>query len=280
MGFSFRRALIASTALALVLASGRWAIAGEASPGQLPAVSGVNGKVDVLGADLNSENFWAASGSLSFPVTHSFGVQLDGMLADYSASPVWGTGGHAFWRDPEIGLLGVVGSRADFFNGTIVNRYGIEGEVYLGQFTLAGTVGYQTGNSRHTGWGGLDLRYYPINNLMLEVGGSAISGERAGHIGFEWQPVPENASGLALFSDASIGTSDYDHVMAGVRWYFGANKPLQSRHREDDPLNMLIQGGSSAVSGTAGKAIGGTRSSGGSGGRSGVGGAGGGGAGA
>ena len=173
MGFSFCRALIASTALALVLASGRWAIAGEASPSQLPAVSGVNGKVDILGADLNSENFWAASGSLSFPVTHSFGVQLDGMLADYSANPVWGTGGHAFWRDPEIGLLGVVGSRADFFNGTIVNRYGVEGEVYLGQFTLAGTVGYQTGNSRHTGWGGLDLRYYPINNLMLEVSGTA-----------------------------------------------------------------------------------------------------------
>jgi hypothetical protein len=67
MVFSFRSALIASTALALVLASGRWAIAGEASPGQLPAVSGLNGKVDISGADLNSENFWAASGKDGAP---------------------------------------------------------------------------------------------------------------------------------------------------------------------------------------------------------------------
>jgi hypothetical protein len=58
--------------------------------------------------------------------------------------------------------------------------------------------------------------------------------------------------------------------MAGVRWYFGANKPLQSRHREDDPLNMLIQGGSSAVSGTGGKSLGGTRGSGKSGSKSGT----------
>ena len=58
---------------------------------------------------------------------------------------------------------------------------------------------------------------------------------------------------VTLFADAAIGTSDYDHAIGGIRFYFGAGgKSLKARHREDDPVNLMIQGVSGAVSATAG----------------------------
>ena len=212
--------VIGAAALGLLAVMGASAQAGDK-----PAVSGINGKMDVSTANLNQQDFHALSGSLSAPIGHSFGVQADGMLADYSANDTWGVGGHAFWRDPDTALLGIVGSVADVTT-TKIDRYGVEGEYYFDQFTVAGTAGFQTGDSLHTGWGRLDLRYYPIDNLVLEVGASGISQERIGHVGAEWQPPFGSSTGVSLVADAAKGTSDYDHVMVGIRVYFGGgDKP-------------------------------------------------------
>jgi hypothetical protein len=250
-------ALSASTALALVsCALSTPAQAQDASPAVSgpavsgPAVSGLNGKIEALRGDLDGDMLSAAAVSLSFPLTHSLGVQIDGLLADYSATPTRGAGGHLFWRDPNLGLIGATGSSADI-NGTVINRFGLEGEAYLGPITLAGAGGWQNGESRKTGWGSLDLRWYPIANLALEIGAGAMSGNRTGHLGFEWQPLNEIAPGFALFADGAIGTKDYDHALGGVRLYFGASKTLKARHREDDPLNLMVNGVAGAVNGTA-----------------------------
>ncbi|TAN72317.1 MAG: hypothetical protein EPN20_03780 [Magnetospirillum sp.] len=215
----------------------------------LPAVSGLNGKVDLSGASLDGEDFNAASGSVAVPVGRAFGLQADGMVGDYSAVNVWAVGGHAFWRDPGLGLAGLVGSVTDV-GTTKIYRYGIEGEYYLDRVTIAGTAGYQSGDSLHAGWGGLDLRYYPADNLLLEAGAGAISNERTGHVGAEWQAPFGLSTGFSLFADAAMGTSDYEHVIGGIRIYFGGgDKPLLRRHREDDPINLLVGGLTSAVSG-------------------------------
>lgn len=230
-------------------------LAGPAMAGDKPAVSELNGKLETFGGDLDSETLAAFSGSVTAPIGHSLGVQLDGLAADFGGSATWGAGLHGFWRDPDVALAGLTVAHLDI-DGTGINRYGVEVEYYLGPVTFAGTVGYQNGDSFHTGWGGLDLRYYPFDNLMVEAGGSAISGERAGHLGVEWQVPLDLPVGVSLFADAARGTGDYGHVLGGIRIYFGGSKPLKSRHREDDPVNMLLTGISQVASSGGGSSAG------------------------
>lgn len=245
-------------AFAAALVVGPCAMAEEARPETAkPAVSGINGKIDVTAGAVDSYNTTLYSGSVSAPLGHSFGAQLDFTGGEFSASRVLGMGGHLFWRDPDIGLAGIVASRSGF--GDIWgSRYGAEAEAYLGPLTLALTGGWQNGERSvfiHTPWYGADLRYYPMDDLMLEVGGSHYAKLNAGHLGFEWRPGFLDAlPGATLFADTAIGNKGYDHSLAGVRIYFGGgDKPLIRRHREDDPLGMLVGGvagsGSSAAFG-------------------------------
>lgn len=218
---------------------------------ELPAVSGLNGKLEAVGGGLDGQGVWAAMGSVSAPLGHSFGIQVDGLLADYSAGPTWGGGTHLFWRDPDVGLVGVVGSRTDF-DGMAVNRFGLEAEYYAGPVTLAVTGGKQNGDGLRTGWGGLDLKWYPMDDLALNAGAGAISGERIGHAGFEWQVV----GAFGVFADVALGTRAYDHAMGGLRVHFGGAKSLKARQREDDPPTMMIQGIAAVASARLGKPAG------------------------
>lgn len=201
---------------------------------ELPAVSGFNGKLETVGGGLDGQGVWAATGSVSAPLGHSFGIQVDGLLADYSAGPTWGGGTHLFWRDPDVGLVGVVGSRTDF-DGMAVNRFGLETEYYAGPVTIAVTGGKQNGDGLRTGWGGLDLKWYPMDDLALNAGAGAISGERIGHAGFEWQVV----GAFGVFADVALGTRAYDHAMGGLPGPFRRRQvpegpPARGRSPDDD----------------------------------------------
>lgn len=219
--------------------------------GDKPAVSAINGKVEAIGGELNDSQLWATAGSIAVPISGQFGAQVDGILADYSASDTYGVGLHGFWRDPDIGLASIVVSHTDV-GGTDINRYAVEGEYYLNNLTFAGMAGYQSGDSLETGFGGVDIRWYATDDQMVEIGGSAISSARAGHIGVEWR-APVQFAGVSLFADGGYGTDSYDHIIGGIRIYFGGgDKSLKRRHREDDPINSLVTGVSSAVSGVAG----------------------------
>jgi len=100
-------------------------------PTVLPAVSGINGKISVLGGSLFDEGYGALSGSISVPVSVRYGLQLDGSIGTHDGEFIGGGSGHLFWRDPTIGLLGVYGSYTyhDALDGS-VSRIGIEGEYY------------------------------------------------------------------------------------------------------------------------------------------------------
>ena len=50
----------------------------------------------------------------------------------------------------------------------------------------------------------------------------------------EWQP---EASNFTLFADATFGDNSHNSVFGGIRYYFGTQKTLVRRHREDDPEN-------------------------------------------
>jgi uncharacterized membrane protein len=71
---------------------------------------------------------------------------------------------------------------------------------------------------------------------MLEIGLRSSDEHTQGHAGAEYLT---KFHGLALFADGAMGDG-YEHVLAGVRVYFGKDKSLIRRHREDDPLNPLL----------------------------------------
>ena len=75
-------------------------------PQPLPAVDGINAKIDGYGGDANHSNgFYGANGSLSVPLAQQWGLQLDGGVGSQGAIGSYAGAGHLFWRDPSIGLL-------------------------------------------------------------------------------------------------------------------------------------------------------------------------------
>lgn len=226
----------------LGLVAGAALVLGGVSAAQAegPAVSAVNGKVEAMGGTLDGKGAGIAAGSVAFPLGQSFGGQIDVLGGTRDSATLKGFGGHAFWRDPSIGLAGIVGQRVGV-GSAWANRIGAEGEYYLPSLTVAGTMGWQSGDIDNSLYAGMDLRLYATDDLALELGASGYSDERVGRIGAEWQPGLDFAPGLTVFADGGVGTSSYRHAMAGVRIYFGGEaKSLKRRHREDDPINPLM----------------------------------------
>jgi hypothetical protein len=224
-----------------------------------PAVSGPNGKFDLIGGvvDTNStstDGVGLAAGSYSIPLDHAYGFQIDGVAGVVDDDFVGGVAGHLFWRDPSVGLLGITGAfvGVDGSNGAPnrdVTRLGGEGEYYLDQFTLEAAAGYQFGKNTDDGfYGSVDLAWYATDDLRLHIGGETNPVlDHSFRAGFEYQPGIAGWSGLALFADGTVGDDGYASALGGVRFYFGENKSLKDRHRKDDPgndaLGIILGGG-------------------------------------
>ncbi len=249
---------------------------------QLPAVDGINGKVEGFGggAALRGQSPglfggvgtpWrggaGAAASISAPLTPSLGVQIDGIAATTFGRPYLGAAGHVFARDPARGLFGAYGSVAHFGVGnTTQGRIGVEAEGYLGVFTISGLLGAETGR-RSPGApifgatpfgfvflpGGrrqathffdkIDLSVYAMDNLKLSVGHRYTNRLHAAAFGAEYLLPVGGATGVSLFAEGRVGERRYAAVLGGLRVYFGNSaKTLIRRHREDDPVNHLADG--------------------------------------
>jgi len=68
--------------------------AGDASAP--PAVSKTNGKIELLGGSLDNDSAAALAGSLTAPLGHAFGVQVDGLAGNLDGNGTWGLGTHLF----------------------------------------------------------------------------------------------------------------------------------------------------------------------------------------
>ena len=71
---------------------------------------------------------------------------------------------------------------------------------------------------------------------MLEVGVSSADSQEQLHIGAEYQAM----ASVSIFADLATGEDDYEHVLVGAKYYFGGDKSLIKRHREDDPPNNIL----------------------------------------
>ncbi len=267
--------------------------------GSYPAVSGLNFKIgiagglqdggeffDTLATDRDTAQTIVGTASVTTPILHSFGFQLDGLLGyinrddDISSVArfnsddsvdgefVAGVGGHLFWRDPTKGLVGITASYVDLegdedsfdnLNSTYfappmsITRFGVEGELYLEQFTIAAAAGYQiidldddfflnpNSDFEDEGiYGQLDLSWYATDNLVLSVGAATDPNHDVlGIAGVEWAPAIESFDGLSLFAEGAVGEDDYVSASLGVRFYFGQGTSLKERHRFDDPVDNL-----------------------------------------
>ncbi|MCB1464730.1 MAG: hypothetical protein KDJ90_20465 [Nitratireductor sp.] len=253
----------------------------------LPAVSAVNGKIAFFGGraaneDLTDPGFSSAlqpenrgfmrgvMGSLSIPLGHSFGVQFDGLMGSLNERSASGGGVHLFWRDPGVGLLGVIGSSTTLkqqiavdngFSSFLtdgdfhISRIGGEAEIYLNNFTIAATAGNQYvdadiptngqfNESNAEGFfGDIRLSWYASENLVFSVGAEqSPASDTAATFGVEYQPAFAGLSNMSLFFDGAYADEDQYRALAGVRFYIGESKSLMRRHREDDPQNNLVIG--------------------------------------
>lgn len=241
---AFALANIAATgAGAADLARSQIADAIAVPPTLLPAVSGVNGSLDVAGGVNGAGGVGQIGASLSLPVAQQFGVQLDGLAATMNDSRLLGVGGHAFWRDPRQALIGVYGEglAADVGADTLKKgRIGAEAELYLNRMTLSGVAGYE--------WGNLDIRkglfletlagYFATDNLKLSAGYSYGFSGHMGTARVDWQlPANLGLGGATVYGEARYGEGGFAQALAGIKVPFGADngKSLKRREREDDP---------------------------------------------
>lgn len=276
VGFVVRNAVMASCAAAAMAALAAPAVAADltapapyvvpAAPVILPAnynaVSTVNAKFDIAGGyewgdKFSNHALGKISGAIAFPIGPEFGVQIDASAAATRGDWVGALGGHAFWRNPSIGLLGIY---ADGFTTQVprgslnVARLGVEGEYYFDRFRLSGIAGVESGDrTKSRAFVDALASWYVQDDLRLYAGYSNTFAGSQGRAGLEYQLPPSSGWGnFALFGEGRIGEHGYASVLGGVRVYFGESKSLWRRHREDDPeiwSNENYAAASQAVSG-------------------------------
>ena len=231
------------------------------------AVSALNGKLeaggfhvsfdshDDVGESLQSSQGYMMQGAVSLPLGRQFGLQIDAgalhgtvetegvaFAAQDLGIKAYGVGGHLFWRDPEIGLLGVYGQQTiyDLEDIDITHtRLGVKGEAYLGDFTVKGFAGRDVADFGFFGEGTYwaasgEVDFYITDDLLVKAGIEHSFNATTGFAGVE-AAFSDAKIASSLFAEASFSESETT-AMAGIRFYFGGEaKSLKRRHREDDP---------------------------------------------
>jgi len=221
----------------------RWQDAAAPMTGGLPAVSGLNGKLLLYGGSYDGDGTVIGEGSLSMPVGHAFGLQIDAALGSRDSDTIGHVGGHFFWRDPAVGLLGVYASY-NSIGGDRFNRFALEGQRYIDTWSFEGFAGWDDGEQKDAFFGIAEVAKYLTDDFRVSFGvaysdwasGSYSGPGLIGTAGFEWQTNwlgPEHAQ--TIFAVAHVG-DNYTTVLGGLKIYLGTEpKSLIRRHREDDP---------------------------------------------
>lgn len=213
----------------------------------------------------NLQGISGAIGTLTMPIGHDFGLQIDLTSGTFRNAVNGGAAGHLFWRNPDKALFGIYGSGLYWagFGGKTNWNIGPEIEFYLDRFTIGGTFGAQGFNFSSLNrnllypnsinktpcnhqpirfFDNLDVKYYPIDDFMVSVGHTYTKGNHAVRSKFEF--IPEFARGKniapSIFGEAVYGWNKSSTLLAGIKIYFGnSDKPLVRRQREDDPAPVF-----------------------------------------
>lgn len=229
--------------------------------GDLPAVSALNGKVElgVGTVDLDTignDELLYGGASLSAPLGDRHGAQIDFSVTDVYGETAVGVGGHLFTREPSSYLVGFIGGYSDLGSAE-AGWGGVEAELYLDKFSIEAAAGavdidYDVGSDLTKGFGLIDVAYYAQENLRLSIGASSIAEFESGHVAAEWMI---DSLPLSIKGQAGVGEGDLVQASVGLAFYFGGNdagKSLIRRHREDDPRNRALEIFGAGAAGVAG----------------------------
>ena len=208
--------------------------------------------VDSQAGSVGGEASEYVGAAYTAPLGHSFGVQLDGALGQSGDRGQGGLGGHVFWRDPNLALLGAT-TMWSRIGGWNVFRHGLEAEAYVGDYTVLTAAGIQRGDAnkgaRSTGYGNAAVSWYSRDDLKLTLGGTGFSNSRTGYSAIEWKP--DDAIPWTLFGVAGAGNAGPGFALLGTRFTFGnVGTSLKDRDRHGDPENIVSftnAGGSGGV---------------------------------
>jgi hypothetical protein len=211
---------------------------------QEPAVSAPNASAVIAGRLFDETHFgeespWGGVGvKAAIPLGNLFGFQADAAVGTYG---YYGFGGHLFWRDPSMGLVGAFASYEEN-EADDMTRVGAEAEAYIDRFTVRGIAGHQSGSVQEGFFGNLDVIFYATPNFSLTAGAITDPGQDLyGHAGFEWQPAVDGLVPMSIFADGQFGSEDRTQVTAGLKFHFGGgSKTLMDRARRDDPELSLF----------------------------------------
>lgn len=238
-----------------------------------PAVSALNGKMSLEGGEANAHPTGIGVGSVTAPLPffdNQLGGQLDLGFGDSEGRALWGTGAQLFARDPGLGLVGALASYNDrslehpgFVGGTHyahAARFGGEAAYYWQQFTPELQAGYESTGLKSGGFVRADLNWYPLDDLRLMGGGDFNPNKSYGRLAVEYRPGLNGFPGLAGFAESGISGGRASYALLGIRYYFGPEKSLIRRQREDDPPDLV---GGDGLATTFGNTATGTSSTGG-----------------
>ncbi len=237
--------LPAAHAADLILAPGP--LAEQAVDLGLPAVSGINGKLELdIGAISDpSDTVFRLGGSLSLPLGERFGLQGDFAVQSIGGDLMGGGALHAFMRDPSFYLIGITAGIVAA-EGVSLSAIGPEAELYLDRISLEGWAGFAAlsyEDSMLTDDDGFfaigDIAFYATDNWRLSLGAASILGEGSLRLATEYQfgdfGLPLSGVGELRFSEDSTS------IRVGLKGYFGdPGKSLIDRHRQDDPPNRVL----------------------------------------
>jgi hypothetical protein len=226
-------------------------------PQPLPAVDGINAKIDGYGGGANHNNgFYGTTGSLSVPLAQQWGAQIDGRAQSAHGIGAYGAAGHLFWRDPSIGLLGAYGSYWHWDGrevrdlghiSTTTSAIAAQGEYYAGRWTLSGLAGVEMVSvDAPAALGALSVpnrffdtiraSYYVTDNFKLSIGHVYTAARHGLTLGAEHGFALGGGRMASWFAQARFAEEGHNSVLGGLRIYFGQrDKSLIDRHRQDDP---------------------------------------------
>ncbi len=211
----------------------------EAGAGQ-PAVKHLQVKFEPLSGSVDGYAFQAVEGSVTFPLSHRWGMQIDAMAGD-ADNPVRdfdisGIGLHVFWRDPSKAMIDFNLSTTQ--TGIIdYSRFEVLVDYYWSKRTVSVSAGFQFGDIKDAGLGSLQWREYLTDNLTFDFNAAAVDSQVVYGGGFDFNTPLQ---GLHLFAMSLAGNNGFDATLAGLRLYFGpAQPPNVQRDREFEIQSTL-----------------------------------------
>jgi hypothetical protein len=219
----------------------------------LPAESGINytlspwaGYLD-LGSGTKAQATGGTSGSVAFPLGHSFGLFNHATAGSIGSNSLYDGGSILYWRDPNVGLIGAGGEVGHFsgFGGANLAAAGGNFEAFVGPFTPFATVGSLGIQHVATkGYGTLGSAYYPTPNIQLTLKGYDYGGFSGLNGGAEYLlPLSSNGVATTISVEGFVGNRGLSGATASLKFLFGptaANyKTLIERRRQDDSTTLV-----------------------------------------